>query len=102
MSQNQEWSLCQNPEIGDILKWDEPLWAAPHKPRGKPDKIGEQQIVAQLMSTGALLELKVLSVTKLSPGDAPLKVKEGDNIRRKKSSLERGMCHKRLDMPEAE
>jgi len=97
LSQDQKWTLCQNPEIGDILRWDEPLWAAPNKPRGKPDKIGEQQIVAQLMSKGKLLELTVVSVTKLSPGDVPLKVKEGDNIRRRKSSLESGMCHKRVE-----
>ena len=102
MSQSQTWMPCQSPAIGDILRWDEPLWAPPHKPRGKPDKIGEQQIIARLISTGELLELKVLSVTKLSSGDVPLKVKEGDNIRRKKSSLELGMCHKRSDTPEPE
>lgn len=96
MSEKQEWALCQKPETGDIIRWNEPLWAAPNKPRGKPDKIGEQQITAQLMVTGGLLELKVLSVEKLSTGEAPLKVKEGDDIRRKKTTIEQGLCHKRL------
>ena len=97
MSDKQEWVLCPNPEIGDVLRWDEPLWAAPNKPRGKRDKIGEQQIVAQLMVKGETLELNVTSVTKLSSGDAPLKVKEGDQIRRKKTSLQQGSCHKLID-----
>ena len=96
MCENQEWLLCKEPLIGDTLKWNEPLWAAPNKPRGKRDKIGEQQITAQLMAEGDLLELKVLTVKKLSSGEVPLKVKEGDHIHRKKTSLEQGLCHKLL------
>lgn len=96
MPEKQEWAPCPKPAIADILRWNEPLWAAPNKPRGKPDKIGEQQITAQLMAAGDFLELKVLDVKKLSAGDAPLKVREGDNIRRKKTTIEQGQCHKRL------
>lgn len=96
MSENQEWILCPKPVVGDILRWNEPLWAPPNKPRGKPDKIGEQQISAQLMNMGEFLEFRVLSVKKLSPAAALLKVKEGDDIRRKKTTLEQGSCHKRL------
>ena len=96
MSEKEEWALCQNPKIGDTLRWNEPLWAKPNKPRGKPDKIGEQQIVAQLITADEVLELSVTQVTKLSGGLAPLKVKVGDNIRRKKTSLKRGLCHKLL------
>ena len=96
MSENQEWVLCQEPTTGDILRWNEPLWAPPNKPRGKPDKIGEQQITAALVDIGKLLEFKVLRVTKLSHGEAQLKVKEGDSIQRKKTTIEQGACHKRL------
>ena len=97
MSENQNWVSCPKPEIGDTLRWNEPLWAKPNKPRGKRDQIGEQQIVAKLIIIGELLELTVLSVTKLSGQDAPLKVKEGDNISRRKSSLDKGACHKSVD-----
>ncbi len=97
MPEKQEWAPCQKPATGDTLRWNEPLWAVPNKPRGKPDKIGEQQITAQLMVMEELLELKVLSVKKLSTGEAPLKVKEGDDIRRKKSTIEKGLCYKRLN-----
>ncbi len=97
MSEKQEWVPCLKPEKGDVLRWDEPLWAAPNKPRGKPDKIGEQQITAQLMAVGDVLELKVLKVKKLSGGETLLKVKEGDNIRRKKTTIKQGSCHKRPD-----
>ncbi len=94
MSEKQEWTLCDKLDIGDILRWNEPLWAAPNKPRGKPDKIGEQQITAQLMSSAELLSLKVLNVEKISTDEAVLKVKIGDDIRRKKATLQQGLCHK--------
>ena len=97
ITQNETWAPCSNPEIGDTLKWNEPLWAAPNKPRGKPDKIGEQEITAQLIATQGVLEFKVISVKKISSGDAELKVQENDHIKRKKSTIEQGFCHKFLE-----
>ncbi len=97
ITQDQNWIPCTEPKIGDVLKWNEPLWAAPNKPRGKPDKIGEQEIIAQLMATKDIWEFKVISVKKISSGDAELKVQENDNIRRKKSSIEKGSCHKLIN-----
>ncbi len=97
MSEKQEWLPCPEPAKGDVLRWNEPLWAAPNKPRGKPDNIGEQQITARLVVTGGVLELEVLEVKKLSGGNAPLKVKAGDKIRRKESTIRQGSCHKRSD-----
>lgn len=94
MTQPQEWIPCPNPQVGDTLKWNEPLWAEPNKPRGKPDKIGEQEIVAQLISMQDVLEFTVISVEKISSGDAQIKVQKNDNIRRKKSTIEKGACHK--------
>lgn len=97
ITQDQKWITCSNPQIGDTLKWNEPLWAAPNKPRGKPDKIGEQEIIAQLMATQDVLEFKVIGVKKISSGDAKLKVQENDNIRRKASTIEQGFCHKLVE-----
>ena len=97
MTQAQNWIPCTEPKIGDILKWNEPLWAAPNKPRGKPDKIGEQEITAKLITMQDIWEFKVISVKKISSGDAELKVQENDNICRKKSSIEKGSCHKLID-----
>lgn len=94
MCEDQEWTPCKKPATGDILRWNEPLWAAPNKPRGKPDQIGEQQIIAKLIAKDEVLNLKVLSVQKLSNGEAVLKVKEGDDIIRKKTTLTKGLCHK--------
>lgn len=90
----QEWTPCTTPKVGDVLKWNEPLWAAPNKPRGKRDKIGEQEIIAELVGIVDFLELKVQSVQNLSGDNVPLSVKEGDYIKRKQSSLEKGECHK--------
>ena len=94
MTTNQEWITCSKPETGDTLKWNEPLWAAPNKPRGKRDKIGEQQIVAKLIAVQDILEFEVISVQQLSAGDATLSVQQGDIIKRKQSSIEKGDCQK--------
>tara|TARA_R110002124_G_scaffold129483_1_gene290903 strand:- start:200843 stop:201142 length:300 start_codon:yes stop_codon:yes gene_type:complete len=94
MSENQQWLPCPKPEIGDVLKWTEPLWAAPTKPRGKRDKIGEQQITAELLTATDVFELKVLSVEKLSGDDTPLQVQIDEEIKRKRKSIALGDCHK--------
>lgn len=96
LSNTQKWEPCPHPKIGDTLQWQEPLWAAPNKPRGKRDIIGEQQITAKLIQMTDILEFEVISATKLSSGDAPLSVKIGDIIKRKQSSIEKGACHKRI------
>ena len=95
MTATDEWIPCKTLAIGDTLKWKEPLWAAPTKPRGKRDKIGEQEVVARLTGKGDILEFTVISVTRLT-GEAPLQVKENDNIRRRASSLKKGACQKRV------
>ena len=96
MTPHQEWQVCVIPQINDILKWNEPIWAAPNKPRGKRDKIGEQEIIALLISIKDVLELKVISVKNLSSGNVLLSVKENDEIKRKQSSIEKGHCFKLL------
>ncbi len=93
---DQEWAACQNPKVGDVLKWNEPLWAAPNKPRGKRDKIGEQEIIAQLMDVKDTLEFRVNNVRKISSGNAEIKVKKHEFIKRKKTSIEKGNCQKLL------
>jgi hypothetical protein len=92
---DNEWTPCPKPAAGDIIRWDEPLWAAPNKPRGKPDKIGEQRITAKVAATGELLTLEVIEAEKLAGGDAALKVKAGDSIRRRQSTITQGACHRR-------
>ena len=90
----QEWVPCTTPQIGDTLKWNEPLWATPNKPRGKRDKIGEQEIVAILTKAEELLEFKVISVKNISSNKTTsLSVQEHDEIKRKQSSIAKGNCH---------
>ena len=96
MTPHQEWQVCVIPQINDTLKWNEPIWAAPNKPRGKRDKIGEQEIIALLISIKDVLELKVISVKNLSSGNVLLSVKENDEIKRKQSSIEKSHCFKLL------
>jgi hypothetical protein len=94
MTPHQEWQVCVIPQINDTLKWNEPIWATPNKPRGRRDKIGEQEIIALLISIKDVLELKVISVKNLSSGNVLLSVKENDKIKRKQSSIEKGHCFK--------
>ena len=96
MTPHQEWQVCVIPQINDTLKWNEPIWAAPNKPRGKRDKIGEQEIIARLIRIKDVLELKVISVKNLSSDSVLLSVKENDEIKRKQSSIEKGHCFKLL------
>ena len=92
MITNQEWKYFETPQEGDTLKWIEPIWAAPNRPRGKRDKIGEQEITAKLINITDILELKVISVNKILSNDIQLSVKENDEIKRKQSSLIKGDC----------
>ena len=95
MAKTQQWEPCTTPEIGDTLKWNEPLWATPNKPRGRRDKIGEQEIIATFIGTEEVLKFTVISVKKTSSNNtAPLTVHENDEIKRKKSSIEKGNCQK--------
>ena len=96
MTPHQEWQVCVIPQINDTLKWNEPIWAAPNKPRGKRDKIGEQEIIARLIRIKDVLELRVISVKNLSSDSVLLSVKENDEIKRKQSSIEKGHCFKLL------
>lgn len=96
MSEKEEWIACPDPQVADTLRWDEPLWAEPNKPRGKPDKIGEQRITARLVAADDFFEFEVMAVEKLSSGAAEIKVRAGDQIRRKSTTLARGNCHRRI------
>lgn len=94
------WERCEDIFVEDLIRWDEPIWAAPTKKRGKPDAIGEQRVTAKVTAVGDVVELEVSAAELLSLKDgaapAPLKVKSGDRIRRKVSSLAAGDCHKQV------
>lgn len=95
------WKPCTHPKVGDTLMWNEPLWAAPNKKRGKPDQIGQQMLIAEVVEAADPVVLRVVEIEILNidegaeaPKDGEGGVKAGDTIRRKLSSLERGDCQK--------
>ncbi|MBE2192225.1 MAG: hypothetical protein IAE63_08595 [Alphaproteobacteria bacterium] len=94
MTDKPNWFACISPIMGDIIKWNEPLWAEPNKPRGKRDVIGEQRIIAKVVAVHEVIELEVMEVEKISPAPAPIKVKTGDMIRRKRTSIAQGKPYK--------
>ena len=98
VSTTQEWVICPEPEINDILRWHEPIWAMPSKPRGKRHKIGEQAITAQLTNIQDFMQFTVINVEKVGTDQVSLNVKENDIIRRKESTLEQGNCYRLQDI----
>jgi hypothetical protein len=94
----ESWLACNTPKVSDIIRWREPLWDKPNKPRGKPDKIGEQAITAKVVTAGDLLELRVIDMKRLSLAEGakgePAKIKKDDMIRRKIASIRSGECQK--------
>jgi hypothetical protein len=94
----EKWLPCPSPAVSDTIRWREPLWDKPNKPRGKPDKIGEQMVTAKLMVMGEPAELQVIDVQRLSlmdgVKDPPPRFKKDDMIRRKISSIKSGDCQK--------
>ena len=94
----ENWIACPKPAVSDKIRWREPLWAEPSKPRGKPDKIGEQMIIATVISAEDLIKLQVHQIERLPLNEgitsAVSKIKTDDIIRRKPSSLALGDCQK--------
>lgn len=97
MPEKENWIPCPTPVIADVIRWDEPLWDKPNKPRGKPNKIGEQRLTGKVLSAGEFFEIEVFTVVKLTARAAHMNVKAGDTIRRKKTSIALGTCHKQTD-----
>ena len=97
------WIPCPAPKVADVIRWKEPVWAAPTKKRGRPDAVGEQIVTAEVTALGDILQLNVRAVEVLSLDDGAASapgVKPGDSIRRKKSTLERGECQRLISSVE--
>ena len=90
----EEWIPCKTPEQGDLLRWEEPLFAPPSKARGKPNKMGDQRVTGTLISVGEFYVFDVTEVIKIS-GSGTVRVKAGEQIRRKPSSIALGKCYKK-------
>ena len=81
---------------GDLIEWREPIWAAHTKPRGKPDRIGEQIVTGEIIESADPVSIRIETVEAVTGLAAPGAVKAGDMVRRKMSSLTLGQW-KRLE-----
>jgi hypothetical protein len=72
----------------------------PRKKKGKPLRVGEQRISAEVLVLGSTVELLVRAVEKLSMQEWAGKnipiLKIGTTIRRKKSTIDRGKTERLL------
>lgn len=92
----ENWIKCPAPAVGDLLRWTEPLFAPPTKKRGKPNKMGDQQVTAEVLSVGDFYEFLVMDVFKVA-GGGTVKVKIGEQIRRKATSIAMGDPYKKAN-----
>lgn len=92
-----DWIPCTTPRKGDMVKWVEPIFAPPNKAktRGKPKKIGDQQVTALILSEGEFFECEVIEVIKVG-GNGNTRVAEGDVIRRRPDTFKLGNCKKKI------
>lgn len=94
--ESENWVKCSNPAEGDLVRWKEPIWAAPNRPRGKPMKQGDQMVTAEVTHVGEFYEFVIIRAEKVG-GSGLVKVKEGEHIRRKLSTIEQGDCYKKAN-----
>ena len=94
--ETENWIKCPAPAVGDLLRWDEPLFAPPDKKRGKPTKMGDQRVTAELLADGEFYVLYVIEAIKTG-GSGTIKVKSGDEIRRKPTSIAMGNPYKKAN-----
>jgi hypothetical protein len=94
------WIPCHTPIVADVIRWVEPIWIPSRKKKGKPIKVGEQRISAEVIVLGSTVELLVRAVEKLSMQEWAGKnipiLKIGTTIRRKKSTLDHGQTERLL------
>ncbi len=105
---SDEWTPCAGEDelmVGDIIKWNEPIWSPQKKKRGKPDAIGQQEVVAEILSFADNLYLfvhengQIEETLRGQPRE--LGVKPGTKITRKADSVfNRGNCHRLLWLDE--
>jgi len=88
------WKPCtEAPKTGDMLRWTEPVLAAPTKKRGKREEIGAQLVTAKVLVMADVMELQVEALDILSAPDGfTPSIKPGDTIRRRETSLVVGDC----------
>ncbi len=105
---SEDWTPCGGEDelmVGDIIKWNEPIWSPQKKKRGKPDSIGQQEVVAEILSFADNLYMFVHENGQIEDtirGEArELGVKPGTKITRKPDSVfNRGNCQRLLWLDE--
>lgn len=95
MKKRSSW---KEPEVSDVISWKEPIWAPSYGRRGKPDKIGEQKVTAEVLSVkeeGFEFRVQAVEIVSLKHGVPKeiVKVKAGEKIRRKKTTIEMGLIN---------
>jgi hypothetical protein len=95
----EDWTPCADPIVSDVIRWNEPIWSPIKKKRGKPDKIGEQMIIGEVLSlAGDAPLIFVMDVQQISSNSGAkfkeLSVKPEAKIKRKMSTIELGDCHR--------
>jgi hypothetical protein len=91
-----EWISCSDGFIeADVVRWTEAVWKRGRRKGSRAMKVGERLIIGQVERTDAsdwvFLQVLESRVTKETQGRSVTEVlKKGQDIRRKRRSIERG------------
>jgi hypothetical protein len=91
-----EWIPCGDAFLpADVVRWREGVWERPNRGKAKPRMTGERQVTAELLADEGdgwvrLLVRACVVIEDKSDGRRALLLKPGEEIKRKRSTLEKG------------
>ncbi len=89
-----EWILCGSGFIeADVIRWSEGVWQKLRRRRGRAVNIGDRVVIAEVIrDEGGWLDLLVRACTVSSetPGRKVALLPKGQEVRRKRRTIERG------------
>jgi hypothetical protein len=89
-----EWIPCGSGFIeADVIRWNEGVWQKPRRRRGRAVNIGDRVVIAEVIrDEGGWLDLLVraCAVSSEKPGRKVALLPKGQEVRRKRHTIERG------------
>jgi hypothetical protein len=91
-----DWIPCGDAFLpADVVRWREGVWERPNRGKAKPRMTGERIVTAELLADGGdgwvrLLVRACFVMEDKSDGRRALLLKPGEEIKRKRTTLEKG------------
>lgn len=89
-----EWIPCGSGFIeADVIRWNEVVWHKPRGRRGRTVNIGDRSVIAEVIrDEGEWVDVLIRGCTVVSekPGRKVMPLAKGQEVRRKRRTIERG------------